>query len=110
MRWPSAVLAALLASAAGAPAAAQEKSAARSVEEGRALLAEHGCNGSCHQSYSADNDPLSLYTRPDRKVVSRKALDSQVSYCVSRLGTMIFPEDMQSVSDALDADYYKFRR
>ena len=108
MRWRELIAAGVI--AIGGDACAGDAGIARAVEEGRALLAEHGCNGACHQSYAADNDPLSLYTRADRKVRSRVELDAKVSYCVSRLGTMIFPEDMRSVSEALAADYYKFGR
>ena len=81
-----------------------------SVEAGRALLSENSCNGACHQSYAEDNDPLTLYTRADRKVRNRSQLDAQVHQCVARLGAMVFPEDTQSLSDALDADYYRFSR
>lgn len=105
MRWysrPAALCLLFLAS----PADANDLAA---VEQGRALLKEHNCNGSCHQSYSEDNDPLTLYTRESRKARTRAQLDAQVKYCVSALGTMIFPEDLESVSAALDHDFYKFK-
>lgn len=89
------------------PIAAAAQGAA-SVEQGRALLKEHGCNGGCHQSHAEDDDPLTLYTRSDRKVRTRAQLDAQVNTCASTLGTMIFPEDVQSLSAALDGDFYAF--
>ena len=99
---------ALLVLQAGTMASAQDVRSSAALAEGRALLSEHKCNGACHQSYSADNDPLTLYTRADRKARNRAELDMQVRRCVASLGSMMFPEDMQNVSAALDADYYRF--
>ena len=76
---------------------------------GRLLLAENRCNGACHQSHAEDNDPLSLYTRENRKVNDREALRRMVEKCVSSLGAMIFPEEMDAVAAALDQDYYKLK-
>jgi hypothetical protein len=86
--------------------------AARAEDElalGRRLLAENRCNGACHQSHAADNDPLSLYTRENRKVNDRDALRQMVSKCVSSLGSMIFPEEIDAVVAALDQDFYKLK-
>ena len=63
---------------------------------GRRLLAENRCNGACHQSHAEDNDPLSLYTRENRKVNDRAALRRQVEKCAGSLGSMIFPEDVEA--------------
>ena len=76
---------------------------------GRRLLAENRCNGACHQSHAEDNDPLSLYTRENRKVNDRAALRRMVDKCVSSLGSMIFPEDVDAVVAALDQDFYKLK-
>lgn len=81
-----------------------------SVVEGRRLLGENNCDGACHRGRSDDDDPLSLYRRADRKVQSREELHRQVGFCVSRLGSMIFPEEIGSVVDALDHDHYHFDR
>ena len=78
-------------------------------EAGRKLIAENGCNGSCHQSYSEDNDPISLFTRPNRKVTSAQALLKQVERCTIRLNSTIFPEDVKDIAAALNQDYYKFK-
>lgn len=82
---------------------------AAAVAEGRALLKEHNCNGNCHQSHSADNEALSLYTREDRKARDRQALDRFVRQCVASVGVMAFPDDMANMSAALNADFYKFK-
>jgi hypothetical protein len=108
MRWREGALVAFVALASCAAARAQDATGPAVVAQGRALLDEHKCNGSCHQSYSEDNDPLTLYTRADRKVRDRRQLDAQVRRCVASLGSMMFPEEIQSVGAALDADFYKF--
>ena len=82
---------------------------AAAIEEGRQLLKEHNCNGNCHQSHSADNEALSLYTREDRKAVSPALLDRYVRLCVANVGSMIFPEDIPKIVKSLDADFYKFK-
>ncbi|MCB1542409.1 MAG: hypothetical protein KDJ16_06565 [Hyphomicrobiales bacterium] len=79
------------------------------IAEGRALLKESNCNGNCHQSYSADNEALSLYTRDDRKAIDRAKLDRFVRQCVASVGSMVFPEDIEKISAALNADFYKYK-
>jgi len=96
---------AILLALASSPAFAEDAA----IVEGRALLKEHNCNGNCHQSHSADNEALSLYTREDRKARDREALDRYVRLCVANVGTMVFPEEMASMSAALNADFYKFK-
>ena len=108
MRWRDLALAICIVPQVCAAALAQE-ARKPSIEEGRLLLKENRCNGSCHQSHSEDNDPLTLYTQTNRKVRNRPELDAQVKKCVANLGSMIFPDDMQSVSEALDHDFYKFK-
>ncbi|MFT4098142.1 MAG: hypothetical protein QM651_13570 [Rhodoblastus sp.] len=104
MRLHDLALAALLALCASAASA--EDSA---IVEGRALLKEHNCNGNCHQSHSDDNEALSLYTREDRKARDRAALDRYVKLCVDNVGVMAFPEEVEKMSSALNADFYKYK-
>ncbi|HMN73413.1 MAG TPA: hypothetical protein PKA55_16250 [Rhodoblastus sp.] len=82
---------------------------AAAIEEGRALLKEHNCNGNCHQSHADDNEALSLYTREDRKARDRAALDRYVRACVASVGAMAFPDDIAKMSSALNADFYKYK-
>ena len=79
------------------------------IVAGRALLAENKCNGSCHQSYTDDNDPLSLYTRSNRKVKDAKGLLAQVQRCLLRLNAGVFPEDSKDIAAVLNLDFYKFK-
>lgn len=106
MRLRELALAATCLTAFATPVRAEEFAA---VEEGRQLLEEHNCNGNCHQSHSADNEALSLYTREDRKARDREALDRYVRLCVASVGTMVFPDEMAKMSSALNADFYKYK-
>jgi hypothetical protein len=108
MRWRNLALAICFVPQVSAAVLAQE-ARKPSVEDGRLLLKENRCNGACHQSHSEDNDPLTLYTRENRKAHNRPELDAQVNKCAANLGLMLFPEDLESVSAALDHDYYKFK-
>ncbi len=104
MRLPDLVLAATL-SLCASSAFAEDTA----IVEGRALLKEHNCNGNCHQSHSDDNEALSLYTREDRKARDRAALDRYVRACVASVGVMAFPEEVEKMSSALNADFYKYK-
>jgi len=55
----------------------------------------------CHDS--------KVYTRADRRVTSRDALTKQVRRCELMLGLKWFDENVESVSDYLNNDYYKFQ-
>lgn len=79
-----------------------------SVEVGRRLLAENNCDGACHRARANDADPTAIYRRADRRVQAREELERQVAFCVSRLGSMIFSEEIGSVAAALDHDHYRF--
>lgn len=98
-----------LAAALSLYASAASAQNAAAVEEGRELLKEHNCNGNCHQSHAADNEALSLYTREDRKARDRAALDRYVRLCVASVGVMAFPEDIEKMSAALNADFYRYK-
>lgn len=49
-----------------------------------------------------------VYTRADRKVTSREALDTQVRLCEQNLGLKWFDDQVESVATLLDKEYYKF--
>jgi hypothetical protein len=56
----------------------------------------------CHDS--------SVYTRKNRRVKSLDRLQSQVRMCDANLGTKLFDEDLLSVVDYLNDNYYKFEK
>jgi hypothetical protein len=49
-----------------------------------------------------------VYTRADRKVTSKDALDTQVRMCEQNLGLKWFDEEVDSVATLLNKEYYKF--
>ncbi|MGD2020564.1 MAG: cytochrome c [Thiohalocapsa sp.] len=62
-------------------------------------LIEKNCT-SCHGS--------EMYTRPDRKIDSFSALETQVEACNTNLDTGMFPEEVKAVATLLNEEYYKF--
>jgi hypothetical protein len=49
-----------------------------------------------------------VYTRSDRRIRSYPSLEAQVARCDANLGTKLFPEDLQALTDYLNTKYYKF--
>ena len=94
-----------------APGAAEDGAivlAGADEANGRALIAEHRCNGGCHQSHAEDNDPLTLYLREDRKIRNPQALVNMVQYCAIELELPFFPEDVTDIAAVLNREYYRF--
>ena len=108
MSSPKFVLLLLLAMLNSAHTRAEDGARAR-VDQGRRLLAENNCNGGCHKSHAEDNDPLTLYARPNRRVKDLAGLRAQVDRCVANLGLPVFPEESAAMVAALDFDFYKFK-
>jgi hypothetical protein len=76
------------------------------VDEGRKLVAEHGCE-SCHARKDL-GEAKSIYLRKDRRVTSLAKLEAQVAVCNSELKLQMFPEDEAHVVAFLDHAYYHF--
>ena len=51
-----------------------------------------------------------VYTRKDRFISSRAALDKQVKRCQLNVGAQWFDEDAGSVADYLDQSFYHFAK
>lgn len=49
-----------------------------------------------------------VYTRPDRRMQNRQQLEAQVRRCDANVGTALFNEDIDTVVDYLDRNYYHF--
>lgn len=56
----------------------------------------------CHDS--------GVYTRPDRKMTDYTMLSGQVRRCDANIGSKLFEEDMDKISDYLSDTYYKFAK
>ncbi len=66
---------------------------------GQKLFTQSKCN-QCHTT--------SVYTKPDRKVKSLKALEAQVRRCDSNLNTNWFDDEIHDVTAYLNQQFYKF--
>ena len=67
--------------------------------EGKVLV-EENCQ-KCHGS--------EYYTREDRKVNSLPALGKQVRFCEQALGLTLFDDQIESITEHLNQEYYKFK-
>ena len=63
---------------------------------------------SCHIRMQG-GDGSTLYTRSNRRVNSLNALEAQVRRCESNLELKWFDEDVMSVSEYLNTEYYKLQ-
>lgn len=68
-------------------------------KNGKKLFTESKCD-QCHGT--------EVFTRPDRKVTSLKALEAQVRRCDSNLNTNWFDDEIHDVTAHLNKKYYKF--
>lgn len=50
----------------------------------------------------------SVYTRKDRRVKSLEGLQNQVRRCDSMLGTKLYDDDLESLTQYLNQRYYHF--
>jgi len=79
--------------------AASSLSMAADINHGKSL---HQANcTSCHDD--------SIYTRKDRRINTRGALDLQIRHCEQALSLQWFDEDVDDVAAYLNDSYYKFK-
>ncbi|GAA0402387.1 hypothetical protein GCM10009133_08910 [Cocleimonas flava] len=69
---------------------------------GKALHDENCLN--CHRG----NHDEKFYTRKDRRIKDFKGLGSMVRMCDANLGTSLFDEDMEEITEYLNDSFYKF--
>ncbi|MFO7593558.1 MAG: cytochrome c [Pseudomonadota bacterium] len=62
---------------------------------------------SCHAA-RFDNNGAAIYTREDRRVNSLAGLKKQVNRCKNNLSIQWFDDEVQAVTDYLNATYYHF--
>lgn len=99
---PSLTLAlALILAAAGPHVAAGDPAPAPATPQDKAEALVNEYCIKCHGS--------EVYTRPDRKVVSRDGLDRQVRRCETALELKWFDEDIADVAEYLNHHYYRFK-
>jgi cytochrome c553 len=49
-----------------------------------------------------------VYTRPDRRVTDLERLRAMVRMCDANVGTQLFDEDMETLTEYLNANFYHF--
>ncbi len=62
---------------------------------------------SCLNCHIGDHDEK-FYTKKNRRVKDLAGLGSMVRMCDANLGTSLFDEDMDEITDYLNHSYYKF--
>jgi len=77
------------------------------VSQGKQLHDENCI--SCHTTRTKNADPNTLYTRENRKVNNLNGLQAQVERCVTVLNVEWFDDEIDSVVNYLNTDFYKFR-
>ena len=75
---------------------------AEDVHPGKAIHDE-----SCLKCHIGNHDEK-FYTRENRRIKDLKGLDSMVKMCDANLGTALFDEDMDDVTNYLNENFYKF--
>lgn len=75
------------------------QTSAADIAHGKTLHAAN-CVG-CHQQ--------EVYTRKDRRITSLDSLRGQVARCEANLNLKMFPEDIDAITDYLNASYYQFK-
>jgi len=63
-----------------------------------------------HDEHCAKCHGTEVYTRKDRFIKNRAALDKQVKRCQLNVGAQWFDEDASNVADFLDQSFYRFAK
>jgi len=74
---------------------------------GKKVYEDARCSA-CHDSVIRGNGDR-IYTRPDHKIRSAKALLKQVGFCVNQTGAAVLPQDIVNIAAYLNQRFYKFR-
>lgn len=75
---------------------------------GSPLLADQDPGKAQHDKYCQKCHDDSVYTRSDRFIKDRAALQKQVARCGLNSGAQWFDEDVEAVTRYLDQTHYKF--
>lgn len=82
-------------------------SAVADMARGEQLHTTH-C-AACHASMFGNNGS-DIYTRSDRRISNLLGLKKQVRFCEQNLGLTWFDDQIQDVTDYLNATFYKFEK
>ena len=76
---------------------------------GSPVLSDETAGKAQHDKYCQKCHDDSVYTRPDRFIKDRTALQKQVARCGLNSGAQWFDEDIEAVTLYLNQTYYKFK-
>lgn len=74
-----------------------------------AVFADTGRGKTLHDENCMKCHDTGVYTREDRFIRDRAALDKQVQRCQLNVGAQWFDEDTEAVVQYLDESFYKFK-
>jgi len=74
------------------------------------VLADAAKGKKLHDKYCTKCHGSEVYTRKDRFIDSRAALDKQVKRCQLNVGAQWFDSDASDVADYLDQSFYRFAK
>jgi len=80
------------------------------VSAAPAVLADTGKGKKLHDANCTKCHGNEVYTRKDRFISNRAALDKQVKRCQLNVGAQWFDDDARSVADYLDQSFYHFAK
>ncbi len=71
---------------------------------------EQSSGAALHQKNCARCHGKDYYPKADSKMDSYQRLHKMVGMCDAQLGTELFPEELQSITDYLNDSFYKFKK
>ncbi len=71
---------------------------------------EESSGAALHQKNCAKCHGKDYYPKKDSKMDSYQRLHKMVGMCDAQLGTELFPEELQSITDHLNDSFYKFKK
>ena len=91
--------------------AAEPKASTPAATEGKNEKGEEeGSGAALHEANCARCHGADYYPKKDSKMDSYKRLHTMVGMCDAQLGTELFPEELQSITDHLNDSFYKFKK
>ncbi|MFQ5642555.1 MAG: cytochrome c [Thiogranum sp.] len=74
------------------------------------VLADTGKGKTLHDEQCMKCHGNEVYTRKDRFITNREALDKQIKRCQLNVGAQWFEKDIREVADYLDQSFYHFAK
>lgn len=91
-------------------AKAEEPKASTPVAEKKEAKDEESSGAALHEKNCVKCHGKDYYPKKDSKMDSYQRLHKMVGMCDAQLGTELFPEELQSITDHLNDSFYKFKK